>query len=376
VARSDGTITAMFAMLQGPWPRVTSDGIDLAALEADVAAGRADAAALQAATSRLVADVLAAQTEAGLDLLSDGQVRWSDMTEAVRVMLYEGRFEAERPLLAAWQAAAPLAPKASTLAQAMPGPYTLGRLAIDDAVRRTREAGEEPPDADGLRAARSDVTLAIGDALAREVEALVAAGCRMIQVEEPQATVVGDDEWERALFKNASRRLLARTGDAHAMLVITGGSAHAAGGPTVFDAPWHSVLVDLIAGPDNWTLVRQAPGDRGVICAALTVREDGFLADQAPELVWAAQYAASANDRGMARVGLANATRLAGRSPEAARAALRQLATAAQLAVMPMAEAVEAGLDPRTIRDARQVPPGRTRAPRRQRSRKGQDSEG
>ena len=63
----------MFAMLHGPWPRVTSDGIDLAALEADVAAGHADASALASASERLVAEVLAAQADAGMDLLTDGQ---------------------------------------------------------------------------------------------------------------------------------------------------------------------------------------------------------------------------------------------------------------------------------------------------------------
>ena len=38
---------------------MTSDGIDLAVLEADVAEGRADAAALERATEQLVAEVLA-----------------------------------------------------------------------------------------------------------------------------------------------------------------------------------------------------------------------------------------------------------------------------------------------------------------------------
>ncbi len=80
----------MFAMLNGAWPRVTSDGIDLAALEADVAAGRAVATDLEAAKDRLVAEVLAAQAEAGLDLVTDGQVRWPDMTEAVRLAIVEG----------------------------------------------------------------------------------------------------------------------------------------------------------------------------------------------------------------------------------------------------------------------------------------------
>ncbi len=363
----------MFAMLQGAWPRVTSDGIDLAVVEADVAAGRAQAASLEAVQSQLLAEVIAAQVESGMDLLSDGQVRWPDMAESVRELLFEGRLDEVRPLLAAWTATSAAAPGGATVAQAIPGPYTLGRLATDDAVRRTRAAGEEPPDAASLRDARSAVTLGIADTLGREVGALVAAGCGMIVVEEPDAVEIGSDAWERTLFTDASRRLLARAGGAHAMLSVVGGPADGAGAATIFDAPWHSILVDLINGPDNWRLVRQAPGDRGVVCAVLRVREDGLQADQSPELVWASQYAASANGRGMDRVGVTNATRLADRTPEAARAALRQLAQAARYAVMPLADAVEAGLDPRTIRDARPVPA--KRATRRRQAREGGKAE-
>ncbi|HEY5627992.1 MAG TPA: hypothetical protein VIR16_00645 [Candidatus Limnocylindrales bacterium] len=359
----------MFAMLQGAWPRVTSDGIDLAALEADVAAGRAEAAALERATDQLVAEVLAAQAEVGMDLLTDGQVRWPNMAEAVRLSLSERRFDAERPLLAAWRAATAVAPDDTTVAQAIPGPYTLGRRAIEDALRKTSEAGEEPPHAAELNAARFDVTLSIARSLANEVEALAAAGCGVIVVEEPDAVSIGTNASERVLLSNASTALLERSGSIHAMLAITGGSAHEVGGPAIFEAPWQSLLVDLIAGPDNWQLVRETPGDRGIVCAALSIREDGLEVDRAPELVWASQYAASANGRGLARVGLANATRLADRSPEAARMAIRQLATAASYATMPLADAVEAGLDPRTIRDARPIPATNNRASRRRQAR-------
>ena len=364
----------MFAMLQGAWPRITSDGIELAALEAEVAAGRADAAALKAALDQLVGEVLSAQAEAGLDLLTDGQVRWPDLTEAVRVSIFEGRFGAERPLVAAWRAAAAAAPEGTTVAQAIPGPYTLGRMAIEDALGRTKEAGEEPPTPADLAAARFDVTIATADALAGEIEALAAAGCAMVVVEEPDAVAIGESVSERMLFSNASGRLLSRSAGVHAMLAIVGGSAHEAGSATFFDAPWQSILVDLIAGADNWHLVRQTPGDRGVIVAALTVREDELEIDQAPELVWASQYAAAANGRGIERVGLTNATRLADRSPAAARMALRQLALAAKYAAMPVADAVEAGLDDRTIRDARPIPATNNRASRRRQAREGKQT--
>ena len=91
-----------------------------------------------------------------MDLLNaDGPVRWPNLTEAVRLSLFDRRFEAERPLVAAWRAATAPAPEGTTVAQAIPGPYTLGRRAIEDALLRTREAGEEPPAGAELNGARS-----------------------------------------------------------------------------------------------------------------------------------------------------------------------------------------------------------------------------
>jgi hypothetical protein len=366
----------MFSMLCGAWPRLTSDGVDVAALEAAVGDGRAGPAELEEAVGRLVSEVIAAQVDAGMDLVTDGQVRWPDMSAAVLAAIAAGRLADDRPLVAAWTAAAAAAPEGITVAQAVPGPYTLGRLAIDDAVARTLEAGETPPAGNDLLGARADVTMAIASALADEIEALAAAGCRMVMVEEPDATRIGADDRERVLFAGAGERLLAKAGGVHAMLVVTGGSAHEAGGSTIFAAPWASLLVDLIAGPDNWKLVREAPGDRGIVCAALPVRDDDLEVDHAPELVWAAGYAASANGRGFARVGLANATSLAGRTPEQARRVLAQLATATRYAGMPLADAVEAGLDPRTIEDPRPVPDRENRAARRRKAREARKDDG
>ncbi len=131
------------------------------------------------------------------------------------------------------------------------------------------------------------------------------------------------------------------------MLAITGGSAWEAGAETILEAPWSSHLFDLVAGPDNWYLVRATPGERGIVCAALKAPS---RADQAPLLVWAARYAASANGRGLARVGLANATSLGDQAPAEAELALAQLARAARLAAMEPDEAIAAGLDQRTFR--------------------------
>ena len=128
----------------------------------------------------------------------------------------------------------------------------------------------------------------------------------------------------------------------------------------VLGAPYQSYLFDLINGPDNWYLIREVPGDRGVVCGAL--RPDS-PADQLPELVWAARYAASSNGRGVERVGVSNATSLAGLDPGAIARAAAALAKASRLAQLSPDQAVAEGLDPRAIRQPADRPPRIRRTP-------------
>ncbi len=278
----------MFAMLNGRWPRVPGDTTDIASLEAVANAGDTDAwERLNAVIDALVVGAVRAQEEAGLDLITDGQVRWPDpglvMLRAVQLddLGSDGR------IVRAWRATAALTDR--TVAQVIPGPYSLGRRVTE---------GKEP-------AERAEFTLELAHHLARQLRSLHDAGCPMVQVEEPAAIVIGDDDAERELFANAQSALLAEASGVHSMLVITGGSAWEAGAETILAAPYSSYLLDLISGPDNWYLVRAAPGDRGIVCAALEVPS---TLDQGPTLDWAARYAASSNGRGPSRVGLANAS--------------------------------------------------------------------
>ena len=332
----------MFAMLRGPWPRVTSDGLVVADLEAEVAAGGRPAADLEAAIERLVADAVEAQVESGMDLVTDGSVRWADPAKAVLAAFSAGDTGPGGMLVRAWKAAAAITD--ANLAQAIPGPWTLG----------LREVG-----------AWGDLDVVNGQALAHaatlagEVAALRDAGCPVIIVDEPAAVGIGANARARDGFVRAHGRLLREAGGLHLMLSVVGGSAHALGAEAVFGLAYHSFCFDLIAGPDNWHLIRSAPGARGIVCAALTAAPDKPLGDQSPQLVWAAQYAASANGRGLDRVGLANATSLDGLAPAGARAALDAMAQAAAYAVMSLEDAVKAGFDEKALR----VMPSTAKAP-------------
>lgn len=304
----------MFAMLSGSWPRAAGEVPDVDAL---------------------VRDAVAAQAHAALGFVTDGHVRWADPPAAVLAALAVGDTGPAGMLLRAWGATAAAASAVGVpAAQAVPGPYTLGR----------RESSRPA-------AAREERTMRHATILAGELAALAAAGCPLVIVEEPAAVGIGTDPAERVLFADAQRELLSKVEALpafHAMLAVTGGDADVAGPEAIFAAPYRSYLFDLVAGPDNWRLVRAAPPERGIVCAAMRVEAAGGE-DQVPLLVWAARYAASAGGRGLDRVGLTNGTPLHGLDPATARAALEALARAAQLAAMPPDLAVQAGLDPRTV---------------------------
>ena len=263
-----------------------------------------------------VAAVLAAQAAAGLEPLTDGRLRasgpfWEPSRDAAIVV-------------DAWRFAASHAD--GIVKQALPGPYTLGR-----------RADHEDRDAS---------TLAWARLLREQVSALAEAGCPLIEIDEPDAHLIGDDPRERGRFAEAHMAMLEGIGGAHLSLAITGGNADTAGIETILAAPYASLAVDLINGPDNWRLVTSTPGDRGIICGVVST---SAASDDAPDLMlWAAAYASASEGRGATRVGLGTAGGLGELSWEVAERKMRALGEAARLAQLPLAE-VAPHLDPRAI---------------------------
>lgn len=192
------------------------------------------------------------------------------------------------------------------------------------------------------------------------IRALADAGCPFVEVREPAAVGIGADELARSRFRDLTERLLDDLPETHVSLAITGGSADGAGRDTILRPPFASLAVDLIEGADNWRLITAAPPERGIVCGAVAAqagRDDG------PEiLLWAAGHASAG--RGLDRVGLATASSLAHLSWSEAIAKMARLGEAARLAVLPPEERL-AGIDPRAV-DSRSAAMGRyTPRPRR-----------
>ena len=302
----------MFATLLGPYP--PEPGIDDP----------------QEAVHRTVAEL----EEAGLEPLTDGGEP-----------LAPGPGIGPEDVVARWRRTASLTDRA--VKQSLVGPYTLARRGEDGGSAATLQS--------------------LAERLRETVRALAAAGCPLVEIDEAAAVEIGEDQAERERFADALRRLTEGVAnDVHLSLALTGGNVDTIGARVLFDLPFASYAFDLIAGPDNWRLIAEAPGDRGIVCGALDPAATG---DDRPEiLVWAAHYAASTGGRGLARVGLANASSLAALGRERARRKIHALAEAARIASVGEAAELAAMLDPRAV-DIRSAATGRYSPPRGRRSR-------
>jgi methionine synthase II (cobalamin-independent) len=246
--------------------------------------------------------------------------------------------ESQGAIVDGWRAAA--ASTTVAVKQALLGPFSAARRSGGDATALAESAGSI-------------------------AEALASAGCPLVEIEEPEAVAIAGEEGETTAFAAALRRLTDVAGSrVHLSLVLTGGNVDRLGASTLFDLPFASYAFDLIAGPDNWRLIAEAPSDRGIVCGALDPAAGS--ADRPETLVWAAHYAASTKGRGFARVGLSNASSLAGLSHERAQAKLQALAEAARLAALADPKELAMSLDPRAV-DIRSAALGRFNpdAPRR-----------
>jgi methionine synthase II (cobalamin-independent) len=281
-----------------------------------------------ATDDEVVLAAVRAQEASGLEPLTDGRLRDPDFNRLIEAIV--GRTTTVDPV--AWWSFANAA-TARMVKQALPGPYAIGwRLAPLDAVER---------DATTMRAA---------EVLREIVGDLAAAGCPLIEIEEAEAHRIGADEAERARFREAHATLLGGVDGVHLSLSITGGAAAAAGVETILAAPYASLAVDLIAGPDDWNLVTRAPRDRGIVVGALSARP---AAEPKEVLLWGAHYAASSAGRGMDRVGLGSAGSWAALTWDEAVSRMRALGEAARLASMPRGEELASQLDPRAVSSRR-----------------------
>lgn len=222
-------------------------------------------------------EVMEEQAEAGVDLITDGQVRWEDgqtyfarkisgfsvngltryfnNNTYFRQPVVEGRLQ--------WQG--PISVEDFTFARShsskpvkavVTGPYTLARLSI----------------LQGGYADVKELALDLAEILNNEARALEQAGAALLQFDEP-ATLKNPQDF--AVLQQASQRVVQGLGAKTAIYTYFFDVAPMA--PDFFALPFQVFGLDFVSGPRNWELLKDFPRDKelglGVVDARNTRME-------------------------------------------------------------------------------------------------------
>ena len=257
----------------GNYPRISDDpeGQTLRRALAQMDDGRIDAHGVRAVQDEVVQQVISEQIEAGLDLVTDGLIRWDDAvtylarglsgfrTEGMVRFLDTNTFYREPVAQEAvhwrgpitvkdWEFACSVSSK--PVKAVLTGPYTLGLLARNEA-----------------HSSSDALVLDLAEALRSEVQALHEAGAPLVQIDEPLMTR-RTANWP--LFKSAVAQLVEGVNGRVALNASFGSVTHL---PDLFTLPFQVFGLDFIQGPGNWDILDRIPADRELAAGVVDARE-------------------------------------------------------------------------------------------------------
>lgn len=228
----------------------------------------------EATQTSAVQEIVEEQADAGLDLVTDGQIRWYDpishfagrldgVTINGLLRFFDTNFYIRQPvvvdrvcwkgpvLVEEYRVAASVSPK--PVKAVLTGPYTLARFSII-----------ECPHYRDLPELVADYT----EALMKEVEALAAAGATLIQIDEPS---ILHHPGHAGLVKVALGRIASRKGSARVLFATYFGDA----------APLYEVLqgfavdalgFDFTYSPGLSDLIARLGSDKAIACGLIDGR--------------------------------------------------------------------------------------------------------
>lgn len=227
---------------------------------------------LHEAQEDLARDVISEQQAAGIDLITDGHVRWDDiLTPFARHMsgfeiggllrFFDNNVYYRRPICTGeidWRGpssveAFKFASKAATadVKAVVPGPITFARLSVDE------HYGDH-----------EKFVMAIARVLAQEVFELEAAGAAVIQIDEPALLSAPED---LELAGRALGVVTKELEDVETIVATYFGDAKRLG-PDIFRLPVHAFGFDLVSGPENADLIASAPTEFGIQAGVVDAR--------------------------------------------------------------------------------------------------------
>ena len=287
----------MISTVPGNYPKIANrpGGQTLRRAIAAFDRGRISAEELSAAADDVTREVIGEQERAGVDVITDGQIRWQDPVTYIAGKLhgYEiggliryfdtntfyrqpeatGRISWHGPILARDykfardHATRPVKPVVT-------GPYTIAKLSLP-----------------GVYADLESLVLDTARALNQEMKALAATAPPLIQVDEP--AIVWHrykDDWD--IFREAVDVLLDGV-DATTLLRTDFGDA--VGLPGFFSLPFHGFGLDMVHGKGNHTLIPGLPDDRDLLLGIVDARNVRMETEDAvvETVSWATQHVAA-----------------------------------------------------------------------------------
>jgi len=220
--------------------------------------GEISAEELRAVEDNVTREVIGEQVEAGLDLVTDGQIRWEDEQTYVarrldgvsinglirffdantyfRQPVVEGPLAWTGPITVAdYRFAAEHSPR--PVKAVLPGPYTLARLSGDEHYHSLEKC-----------------VVAYAEALNQEARALQEAGAAFIQLNEP---AIVKDKTDLPLFQRAIERALEGVTAERALYLYFGDVDGLY--PQVLDLPIDVLGLDFVTGARNLEVLKRAP---------------------------------------------------------------------------------------------------------------------
>ena len=233
--------------------------------------GQLDEAALRSVEDEVTKEAIADQVDAGVDLVTDGQIRWEDgQTHFARRLrgfsinglqryfdtnvyfrepVAEGSVEWTAPITVQDFAFAREV-SARPVKAVVTGPFTLAKL--------SRNA-HYPTFAAYVRA--------LATAMNAELRALAAAGAPVVQVDEP---ALCQDKEEFPVFADAMQVLV--QGVAAKTILCTYFGDVGGVYPQILELPFDVIGLDFVAGHRNWDVIRSAPFSKELQFGVLDAR--------------------------------------------------------------------------------------------------------
>ena len=262
-----GVMMALKLTTVGSYPKPPPEGGEFRLRKALQGLDRGESTAddVAAAEDDLTREVLAEQAEAGVDLATDGQVRWDDPLTRVaeglegfatsgllrffdnntyfRQPVIKGPIRREEPVLLDELRFA-IEAGSVPVKVALCGPYTLAALSKDE------HYGD-----------RARVVVDLARALNEEARDLAAAGAPAIQFDEPAlAAVPGQPPGDLDAFRRVAGALVDGV-EATTILATYFGDVAAHGTP-FFELPFDGFGLDFVAGSANFDQVTRFPTDK------------------------------------------------------------------------------------------------------------------